>query len=1499
MFMKGKIAVVFVLMIFWILFADKMVAQESDSLSSDSEQFFQQVSSILLNTPSKSNQEKSQLVLDRLYARWTIGRFNKEEKDAVRNLVETMRKKKLKSYPYLYNYVYSLMLLSESHQTPKSIIGWHAYAEKLLSGTKSSRFNDFTDFTIDLFEHDRLDFQRSVSWYHRQSKFKFELDTNFLVRFEQLSLVCATKKDSSTIIGTQGVFNYDRKLWNGKNGTIKWSRFGDENEDKIFAELQNYSIDVTKTTYIADSAVLHYERFFKNPVLGTFTEKVMSSPPGKRTSYPRFESYRDDFELVDIYPNLNYYGGFSLKGMKLFGRSGEFNEAFITLSYDNNNFGIARSELFTLDEEKLESQKAEVVFYFEKDSLYHPGLRLKYNAENSEMQLLSDQQGADMIPFFDSYHQLDIYSPGLFWSLDSTEMYFKRVLGVHNENIAAFVSSNYFSERDFYAIQGIDELNPMYVLQNYLKTYNDKVIQLNSLASFMKKPTEQVSAMLINLSNNGFVVYNPREKTAIVKDRFFDFLNAKSGRSDYDIIRLESKVNRQANAKIDLQSLSLDVFGVPEVILSDSQQVYIYPYDNSISFKKNRDFAFDGQVHMGLFDFYSRSNTFVYDSFMINMNYIDSLAFRVYSTDSLERIDSVIKVKNIIAKLNGKIYIDMPFNKSGLKQFPEYPIFVSDESSYVYFNEPYIQDSTLLAESFYYRIDPFQFDSIKTFSTAGMQFNGTLVSAGIFPPIQQPLTVMPDYSLGFVHLTPEDGYPIYGGKGTFTDSIFLSNNGFAGSGKLDYLASKTISDNYVFYPDSLTAEAFDFKNLESPTEYDFPFASADTVNLRWLVDTNVMLVDNPVDSFLMYRNAKFNGDLTLSPANMYGKGAFHFEESEIRSKNFNYNYSKLSADSADFFLRKDVDTLVFQSHGYFAKVDFEQQRAWFTHSYENTFVEFPYNKYISNLDEVEWIMDEDKIELFSDLSTNYQALDTLNDLELIDYKLKGPEFISIDQDPDSITRFFAGKATYNLNTFTIDVENVKLIKSADAAIFPNNEYVQILRDGGLLTLHNARIIADTLNKYHYIYDAEVDILNRHRYLASGFIDYVDLNKTKQPIYLIRIEVDGNGVTTGFGDLEPTEIFFLSPEYFFTGQIGLKANNEFLHFSGGYRINEDCVGQEDKWVSFEKYLDPNNIYFDINENSRDLNQQLARFGLAYSKDSKNFYPLILQPTESPNDDVLIEAKGQINYDTASQSFRVGSGIFDEKGVSDDNFVALNTERCILNGDGVFDFGLGFDMINITSAGKFRYLVIPDSTYINSAMLMNFHFDEGALNMMIDSLRLVNSVVKNPSEGNFPLFLRKVLGSQRSAKLVTEISLYGQMERVPKALEHTLIFSELNMKWDRVSNSFISQGPIGIGYIAGMPVNKYVDGYIQIEKGRNSSSINIYLQLNSEQWYFFSYQHGIMQVMSSDNAFNDYISLLKPAKRVLNPDSDTDYYEFVISTRRKVIDFLRKMEKIEKR
>lgn len=1481
----------------------KLEAQDTNALSKNSEVFFKQISTILLNTPSKVNRERSQETLDRLYPTWSAGRFNKQEKGAVRGLIETMRGLKLRAYPYLSRYIFSLTLLSESTQTPKSIIGWHLYAKKLVKMKNKKKFLDFLDFTNSLLEDNSLYHTRSISWKFMQEKYRFVIDTAFLVSFEQLSLVCASKKDSSTITQTRGVFDYDHKLWKGEGGSVTWSRFGEDYNDKIYADLQDYTIQIEKTTFTADSAILHYKRFFSHPVLGKFTEKVMSSPPSARSSYPRFESYRSDFELRNIYPDISFIGGFYLNGLRLFGTGDEDHDAVVELYRNNKLAGRLKSNLFLLQDNKLESRKSQVVFYLENDSLYHPGLSVKFLADSKKLELFNDNAGQGIIPFFDSYHQLDIYAPALFWNLDSLKMNFRSLKGVSKKSVALFVSSNYFSNREFYQIQGIDEINPMYVIRNYLKSYNDRVIQLDALAAYMKKSPDQVSALLINLSDKGFLVYNSREQKAIVKDRFYDFLAAKAGKADYDVIRLESiSPSNRPNATLNLQSLQLDVFDVPEVFVSDSQKVYIYPYDKKVSFRKNRDFTFDGKVNMGLFDFYSRNSIFVYDSFMIKMNDIDTLAFHVYATDSLGRIDSIIRVKNVITDLNGTIYIDMPFNKSGLKKFYEFPKFITNELSYVYFNSPYIQDSTLYPDKFYFKTEPFELDSILQYSTQGIKFNGTLTSAGIFPPIREPLVVRPDYSLGFEYKTSTDGYPIYGGKGTFTSLISLDNNGFSGSGKLDYLTSSSYSDHFVFYPDSLTTDSgYRFKILESPDKYDIPYAYGDSVNIRWNVaDTNLMMVHTPrQDSFDIYHAARLTGLLTLTPQRMGGKGSFYFEKSEIVSGDFDFKYSELTADSADFFLRKDYDTLVFRSNGYFAKIDFANQNGEFKHLYNNSYVEFPYNKFRSTLDEVDWEMKQDKIFLRSNLSGNYQSLDTLNDLQLINYRLSGPEFVSIEDDPDSVLRFFAGEASYDLNSFTIDVDSVKLIKVGDAAIFPNNGYVKILRDGGIYTLHNATIIADTLHKYHRIYDADINIISRHWYYAKGYTDYIDRLGTAQPVYFYRILVNNRGVTSGYAELQESDVFFLSPEYYYTGQINLEADKKFLNFFGGYRINEDCVGQEDKWVSFVQYIDPDNIYFKINENTLDTKQQPAKFGLALSHEKEKFYPLVMQSPESPGDEVLINATGIIRFDTVNMAYKVGQRLPEGVTIGDSNFVELKTRRCILDGYGTFNLGLGFKMFKLIAAGRFSHLIVPDSTYLKTALLMDFYFDDIALNMMIDSLRLVNSYKNMSGEGYLPVLITQMMGIKKSQRLVVEMSLYGQMKKMPDVLKNTFLFSDVRMKWDSESHSFVSQGPIGISQIAGVPVNKYVLGYVQIKKSRSSPEVSFYLQLNNKQWYYFSFQNGILQVWSSDNVFNDYISGLKSNKRILNETSTEMYYEFVTTSRRKVVDFMREMETIEKR
>lgn len=1484
---------------FLILSSSNITAQESDSLSTDSEVFFQQISQILLNTPSKTYQKKSEALLERFYLRWSIGRFNKMEKDEIRSFIEKMRLKRMRTYPYLFDYIYALTLISESQQLPKSIIAWHAYASRLLDDKKTNGFADFLDFTVDLLENERFHKKNSLSWFHRKSRYAFVLDTNFLVVFKKGNLVCATKKDSSIIEKTAGIFNYDMLLWNGESGVLPWSRFGEKAAKDIYADINQYSIDVNQPTFTIDSVTLHYKRFFNNPVLGSITERISSSPPSQNTGFPRFDAYFDDFELYNIYPEISFYGGAQLEGLDLYGIGNKKSKAILKLTKSDSLYAMIKAEKFRIDEKEFISSDAEFVFYFDTDSLYHPSLRVKYTNESRQFVMYTEFNGSAITPFFDSYHELDIYVQALFWKMDEPELIFRRIRSVKNRNLALFVSSNYFSEDDFYRVQGMDDVNPFYVIDNYLTAYGETEVKLNALASFMEKPVDQISALLIDLSNKGFLVYDSRTGRAVVKDRFKYFLDAKGGNIDYDVIKLISSVDAQHNASINLNTLNLDVYGVPEVSISDSQEVYIFPYDKTISFKKNRDFTFDGQVHMGLLDFYSRNSTFVYDSFMLKMNYVDSLAFKVYYNDSVRKSDSLINVKNVIEDMVGTIYVDMPYNKSGLKKFAQYPIFVSNDVSYVYYNKKSIQDSTLIPDSFYYAVDPFVFDSIGTFSTEGLAFEGNLTSSGIFPVINEPLVVMPDYSLGFNHNTGKDGYDIYGGLGTYRSQISLSNFGFKGNGNLDYLSSESSSNEYTFYPDSLIATSNNFVVNKSQDKYNFPSAQGDTVNIQWIIDTNVMTLTSQAGPFIVYDNSWLDGTLSLNPTYMKGDGSFIFDRSEIVSNDIWFSYSELKADTADFFLKNNEnDSLVLDVRDYFAKIDFDQQLGWFSNIHENSFIEFPLNQFISTLDEVEWIMNEDKLLLSSNLKKDYAGLDTLNMLELIDYNLTGPEFISIKENGDSL-RFFAGNGTYNLNDYTIDVEEVKLVKVADAAIFPNKETVKILRDAKIQTLNNALIIADTVNKYHSIYESEINIFSRSQYIAKGWIDYSDRNNMKQPIYLTSISPNNEGVTTGFGEIPEEEIFFLSPEYLFRGEVNMLASRKDLRFIGGYKLNEECVANVDNWVTFSQIIDNSNIAFEVTPVSKDAVGRTVFFGLGYSEQYRRFYPMILEPLKNASDNVLLKATGKMIFDTLKGQFSVGSAERFAANNMQSDFVTLDNSRCVLKGDANFNLGLDLNMVNIKASGEFEHLIYVDSTYLNTALLLDFFFDEKIIDMITDSLRLTNNEGTSMAEGIFPVFLRKNLPFDAAEKSITEIALYGQMKKIPESLRHTIIFNDLKLYWESFTRSYVSQGKIGIGYLGGKVVNKAIDGWVQIEKGNTGSSISIYLQPTPSTWYFFNYKNGIMQVISSDNALNSRLETLKAEKRILNPDSDTDYYEYVISTRRKSVDFVRKMTNIQRK
>ena len=1468
-------------------------AQEETYFSADSEEFINQVESYLLDTPGKQQLKQGEELMAKLKPRWEVGRFSKAEKDKIKLLSEQMRQANLRNYPFFFDFFTAINALAYTRQSEQSLLNWLNLMEQLLQHKSTREFTSYLDFSNSFFRDGLLSQKGSASWYLRKPDYSFQADTVLRILVEKADLVCASRRDSSLIINTSGSFSFEQNTWVGKGGQVDWWRF-DLDKDKTFAALKSYHIDLSQPEYQADSVTFYHKYYFDFPMQGVFQDKVHSSPPSERTSYPRFTSYFKDYSIKNIFSGIDFNGGLAIEGSTLKG-IGEGRERAKLFFHKNSETQMSLTALdFVLTDNKIFSRSVSAKVFLDKDSLFHPSVQMRYDDKLRRLILYRSEQGVADSPFFDSYHELDVHLEALYWNIDKDVIHFKQLEGMRSESEGFLESANFFSASDFNSLRLIDDINPMFVMENYLKEFGvENEIKLDWYAGFIKKPPEQAIAQLLRMASKGYLVYDSENQTAVVKERFFNALKARADKSDYDVIRINTQtIGNEPNLILDLKSFEMTLKGVDEVILSDEQRVRILPADNEIVFSENRDFAFSGFVGAGLFEFYAGEAFFKYDEFSLNLTQVDSLSFFVPAFDQKVAPGirkQYVRVQNVIADMSGTLYIDQSDNKSGRNHFPQYPIFDSRNESYVYFEKPFINEGRLTKSDFYYVVEPFEIDSLDDFSTDNLRFAGYLNSAGIFPAIGQALTVMPDYSLGFNHKTVEN-YIIFSGKGFFDDSVHLSNQGFWGMGKLNYQTSTAFADHFDFYPDEVISTPHRFEMKEQQQGVLFPQGQSDTIKFHWLADTNMLVLHTLNSPLILFNNVIFRGKAELSPYGLKAAGDLSFGNVEMSSDYFALKNKSFTADTADFSLLTAVNqNTAFSAKEYFTRIDFESRSGNFRYLSQQSSLSFPFNQYICTLDEANWQMDQDLLTLNSNGLEQFSGLDSLSFEKLLDYDLSGSQFISTHPEQDSLS-FFTREATYDLRKYSINASGVKLIRVADLAVFPSDGLVTILEGARMETIRNAHLLADTASRLHHFDEVEINIYGRNNYTAKGSYNYLPLEDDSQAIYFSSISPNENGVTTAIAMIEETDGFKLSPQFKYKGKAGILASRKDLLFEGGFQLVHFCENMNIPWVGFEALIDPSNVVFPINTEVRSLSNERLYAGLQFDGLDKNFFASFLSTANDAKISESAVVNGILKFDRAKSAYVISgknAGIFDKS-------IELSASRCQISGKGPINLDLQIPMTSLNVFGAYDFYSIPDSTTMNVMAIFDFIFDEKLLQIMADSLNRSAKQGATLSQSNYLFGLNGLANGESFSRIQSEISLYGAPRKVPESLNKSLVFSQLKMSWDKELNAFIARDNIGLANILNTQVNKKLPGYIAFEKGRSGDAVTIYLQPNSSEWYFFHYENGVMQALSSSEAFNSRLLEIKQEKRLVKDEQTDYYYEYVIGSRRRVVDFVRKMQ-----
>lgn len=1485
----------------FLLFASLIFSQKASAqlnpikqFSEDPVKFLDEIKTMFEAT----NMEKKEIkdYMEAFTLVWNSPEYTQTLKKATYDCCNLMIKRKIRILPEYQSYLNSVQNFATSKQSEDNFLSWQECVNKILNAKILKNFSDYLQMSENLFASNTFYKSAVVEYGSNNNKYIFEYDSVPKVIFPSLNLKCYNnQRDSGIVYNTRGVYYPYRGIFMGETGKVNWKRAGLD-ENTVWAELKKYQITLKTMGFTADSVTFYNKNYFAKPLIGQLVEKVVSEKEGN-ISYPRFDSYSKRMQIPNITKDVDYDGGFLQRGPKFLGSGNKDEDAKLLFKREGKVVLIVGAKLIGVTKEKLTAETANIKIFFDKDSITHPSVNMKFMIADRTLSLIRTNDGVSRSPFLNSFHMVDMYFEELAWKIDDPKIDLRMLVGNTQED-AMFESSNYFRRDRYESVQGIDQINPLYQMREFVMKKNgeNRKFTATEYAHYIKFGLRDVQPMLVRLSALGFIIYDIEDDQVTVNEKLFTYISASAGQVDNDVIQFPSVVRNASNATINLLNYDMTIFGVKQIYMSDSQNVVIYPAERQIILKKNRDFTFAGVVHAGRFDFFGKEFSFDYTKFVVNLKNVDSLRLSVKSREPDAYGEfPLVRVKTVIEHINGTLEIDNPANKSGRKPFPQYPIFNSLKESFTYYDKKSIQNGKYPKDKFFFHLEPFVIDSLDNFSNEGLNFKGEMVSAGIFPTIKESLTLQNDYSLGFITQAPAAGYPMYGGKGTYNSAIKLSNQGLRGDGSINYVTSTTKSNDFIFYPDSVNALAQTFDVKEQKIKPEFPQVHGDSVKMHWIPLKDAMLVYNSkIKKFQSYNGqAQFDGHLSLTPKQLFGNGVADFSNAKLDAKLIKFRSNAFDSDTANFHL-KALDQAgldAFGTDNVNAKVDFDKRYGEFKSNGKGSIVKFPVNQYICYMDNFKWFMDENNIELGSSKVANKAASEDLD--------LSGPQFISVHPKQDSLS-FYSPSAKFDLKKYVIAAKEVKYINVADARIYPDKGDVTIDKDAVMRTLNNAKIVANSITKYHSLYNCTVNVFARKSYAGSGYYDYVDEIKTKQTFYFSNISVDTTFQTYAETNIPDSSKFRLSPNFEYKGKVKLKATNQFLVFDGAARISHDCAGIPKVWFKFESEVNPNSIYIPVDKEPKDIAGKPIAASLMVTTDSTHFYSAFLSPKESMSDPYVLPADGFLFFDKATREYRISNK---EKLVERSlpgNYLSLNTALCKVYGEGKIDLGGDFGQVKMESYGSAIHYLIPDSVAFDMLMTLDFFFDDGALDKMSDAL--VNAADLKPTDFSRPVFekgMREMLGKEQADKLISQLNLYGSYKKFPDELKKTFFFTDLKMKWNKDTRSYTSNGKIGIGNMGKTQINKYVDGRVELVKKRGGDILNVYIEIDPNNWYYFNYTRGTMLAVSSNEAFNTALKELKPDKREKAGDKDKkepNYY-FNICPPSKKTQFLRKTQSAE--
>jgi hypothetical protein len=1396
-------------------------------------------------------------------------------------------------------YLMFLKILLEFHGEDKLALGYDEWIAGYMALMQNEQtllkdINSVNKSVFLLLDQSLIYQATSLHWELAVPDYTFVYDDRMKIRTEQNQILGISAGDTIRIHKVTGYLDPLNNRFVGESARVLWVRAGLDPET-VYADLGHYRIDLSKPGYTADTVTFFHLDLLDAPAIGKLEDRISQIRKPEQATYPRFISYKSSYELKDIVEGLNYSGAIAMQGANLAGTGKEGEKARLEIYYNDTLCVRMHSSLFLFGKQLIKSVNAEVSLYVEADSIYHPDLVMTYDIRTERMRLSRSKDYNSQGPYTNSYHQVDMSFDELNWVRTEPVIRMQPALGSSIGN-GFFESHDFFNMAFYESLQGMEYQNPLAELWTFGNMLGGSTFNVEAYSDYMGKAPYQIRHQLMQLTKLGFVYFDFEQDAVTLRPKLYDFIQASLKQRDYDVIRFISRTQGgNQTASLNLETKDLTINGVPAIFLSDSQNVKLVPADNRIIMKRNRNFQFNGTIDAGLFKFYGNNFFFEYDSFKINLQNIDSLSIsaKTNQRDASGRILTTT-LDNNIEKITGELLIDHPLNKSGRIPYPVYPIFVSNQSSYVYFDEKTIQNGVYDKDRFYFQLVPFTIDSLDNFQREALKMQGKFVSADILPPVEMEMTLRPDNSLGFYLTTPAEGIPIYGGEAIFYNDIEMSSSGLHGYGTLDYLTSTTWSDDFLFHPDSLVTTSRRFLEREQAEPVSFPLVENDVADVRYYPFDDVLNISRIENVFRMYDDSIFfGGNLALRPIGLSGTGGLGFPDARFDSESFHFLASRFLADSAGVRMKRaETDTYTFVSDDLKLDVDLEQGEGDFTARADYTLVKMPENLYETRLNRIRWFMDRSEVLMTQTIKLPENDVD----IGIDSLKTNGPSYVSIHPRQDSLN-FVAPEAYFHYASKVLKAGKVPFIEVGDAYIFPDAGKVEILEEATMTPLNNARLLANKDTRYHLLHHAYLVVNSRNHYRGSADYDYIDEFGNVYTFRMNHVEVDTALNSFGKGEIPVDDAIMLSPYFQYQGLVSMDARKPFLDFAGGTKLTYNC-DMNQYWLKFETEIDPDSIMIPVESRMQNTNLVNIYAGTLKARDSIHIYPTFLSGRKQYFDRNVTFSDGYLYYDKYNNAYEIGSLEKLTDMSNEGNYLALRADSCDLVSEGVIDLQLDYGRIDLKTVGTATHDIDSNSLDLNLIMGMDFYFSREALNMFGNELdSLPDLEPANLTSDLYQLAITNIAGKMQAERLDTELGLYGSYNEIPDSPNFSILFNDLPLKWNQETRSYRHNGKVGVGIIGDLQVNKKVDAYIEFVERGSGDIFDIYLMVDENTWYYLAYSPGGFQVLSSSRDFNELIFELPDKERKLKSRGRQPSYIYSLASQRRLGLFLNRFLQYE--